>query len=1008
MKSKRDHSHALCQAAIWQECERRDPANLVILTLAITWCFACELRAQVAVTTSPPSATPSFEPQTGETERIIVTGSKIPTAEEVGSNPVLTIDREYLEKSGERTTEQLLRNLPVANANGVPTANNPNGFAPGASSISLRGFDPSATLVLIDGRRVAPYPVGAGGTQSFIDLNSIAADAIETIDILKDGASTIYGADAVAGVVNIKLRHDYRGAQVAVEYGNTLDKDSGEFRASLIAGAGDDETNVSAVMSYYHRNAIFNRDRGFSAVAPVQSTNSSPGNFQVSRDAVLAAGVSPDLLPDADVFVAVPPPLSNGLVSPSEYRYSRQRLSRFNFNMFSSSVPESQRYGGFVNFDHKVFGNQLLIYGDLLYQNVHTINQLAPSATGPFQSPGNVTIAIPPHAPGATVAGPSYEETGLAVGAYNPFNPFQQIISGGTRYRLAEFPNRIIEDTTEAFLATLGIRGEKLFDGSWGYDGALRYSEVRDTATGTFVSSSRFNRILNAADPIFDPASSEYIGTTIPYNPFGDYRVPIPTNTAGINFATVHPKDINISKLTTADFTLYTTSLFSLPAGGVGFAVGAQFRREHIGQQPDQLELEGDIIGSGAAIATNAGRKSFGIYGETNIPIFSPMNSRPWFHALELTASGRFEDYRNNDTNIVVPKLGLRWQPWDETLTIRSTWGEGFREPSLFELYFSPSFGFLPTTDPLPTSLGGPPTPVGDESRFEPETPVTINSNPNLQPEDSRNFTAGVVYSPKLLPGLTMTVDLFDIERHDVVGQPDPNDVLKRELHGRLLPGEEVLRDATGAIARIIEPFENNGGETARGIDFGLTYQLPTSFGIFTSQTDVTWLESFRLALARGAPALEARSQGVGGAAQDAWLEWKGRSRLDWEWHGFDLNITATYFDGFHEFLPFSGREHWVSQTWFFDGQASYDFKFVPPVEAQPVAGYSKGNQAPVQAVPTLSTWKRILDNTTITLGCNNIFGQDPPQAYSGNTGYADFLYDSTGRFLYLSLKKRF
>src|SRR5262249_16682337 len=157
-------------------------------------------------------------------------------------------------------------NLTVAGPNGVPTANNSSGVTPGASSISLRGFDPSDTLVLIDGRRVANYPIGANGTQSFVDLNSIPKAAIDSIQILKDSASTIYGADTVAGVVNIQLRHDYRGAETDVEYGNTLDKDSSEFAASLVFGTGDANNSVTGVVNYYHRNSIFNRDRGYSAV----------------------------------------------------------------------------------------------------------------------------------------------------------------------------------------------------------------------------------------------------------------------------------------------------------------------------------------------------------------------------------------------------------------------------------------------------------------------------------------------------------------------------------------------------------------------------------------------------------------------------------------------------------------------------------------------------------------------------------------------------------------------
>ena len=212
---------------------------------------------------SPAPATDQPAGATAEAERIIVTGSNIPTAQEVGPNPVLNINRDLINKSGERSAEELIKNLPVANGGGVPISNNGTGFTPGASAISLRGLGPDATLVLIDGRRLAPYPIGNGGTQAFFDLRSIPESAIESIEILKDGASTTYGADAVAGVVNIKLRHDYKGAEASVEYGNTLDKDSGEYRASLIFGIGDGNTQVTGSMNFYHRNSIFNKDRGF-------------------------------------------------------------------------------------------------------------------------------------------------------------------------------------------------------------------------------------------------------------------------------------------------------------------------------------------------------------------------------------------------------------------------------------------------------------------------------------------------------------------------------------------------------------------------------------------------------------------------------------------------------------------------------------------------------------------------------------------------------------------------
>src|SRR5882724_2635056 len=263
-------------------------------------------------------------------ERVIVTGSNIPTAEEVGVNPVDIYNRETMSKSGQRTTEQFLQSLPTVNANVIPQSNNENGSntAVGAATIALRGFDARATLILIDGRRVAPYPTGNNPglvNVMFVDLNSIPAAAIDSIEILKDGASTTYGADAVAGVVNIKLRHDYQnGAEASVQYGNTTDKDSGEFITSAIFGVGNNTTSVTGVLNYYHRNSIFQRDRTYSAVPPFLSGNTSPYNLQLSSDVAGAAG-GQNLNPGGIEFASAPD-LTNGLAPASAYLYSPSRV----------------------------------------------------------------------------------------------------------------------------------------------------------------------------------------------------------------------------------------------------------------------------------------------------------------------------------------------------------------------------------------------------------------------------------------------------------------------------------------------------------------------------------------------------------------------------------------------------------------------------------------------------------------------------------------------------------
>ena len=961
------------------------------------------------IATKSSTSQPTEAGLTAETERIIVTGSYIPTAEEVGPNPVLTIKRDLIEKSGERTTEELIRNLTVAGPNGVPTSNNGNSTTSGASSISLRGFDPSDTLTLIDGLRVAPYPVGTGlnSAQTFVDLNSIPRAAIESIEILKDGASSTYGADAVAGVVNIKLRHDYRGVETNVNYGNTLDKDSSEFSASLLFGVGDSNTQVTGVLNFYHRNSIYNRDRGYSAKSLNPSTNASPGNLQLSRDAVLAAGVSPAQIPEGDTFFGHAPFFTEGNAPASDYTYTLRRSSFYNFNSSSASLPDSERYGGFFNAEHKIFGEQMVLYADLFYQNVKTQYQLAPDPTGDFASPGQTTLAIPPHTPGPTLGGPSFADTGVPLGAFNPFNPFQQIISGGTRSRLLEFGNRIVDTETDAFFSTIGLKGDKLFGGSWGYNASFRYSQIKITATGNRVSSSRFNRILNAADPIFDPTSTQYIGTTVPYNPFDDFRRPIATNLLPVAFAAVQTTEIDLSKLAALDLNIYTTSLFKLPAGGVGLAFGGQFRRETLTQEPDQLEVAGDILGQQASFFTNAGRKTYAFYAEGYLPVFSPTFSAPGFHALEFTAAMRFEEFLSNDTNVLVPKFGLRWQPFDESLTVRATWGEGFHEPSLVELFGNPTqFLFEGLRDP-----------VMNETLDE--TPIISRSNPNLQPEDSRSFSGGIIYTPKFVPGLTVTVDLFDIESEGRVVGVNPQDTVNRAANGQALPGERVTRDADGHIILVEKAFQNGGSQKARGIDFGLQYQLETRWGTFTSLTQATFLDSFQFAATPDLPETELRSSSRFGS-DEGYLKWKGNSRLDWAWHDFDVGATVHYLDGFHEHDS-RGLIHYVKQTWFFDVQGSYDLTFVAPIETSPVPGYSKDlkeatetkDGSPTESATAQSAnyglpiWKRILSGTTITLGCNNVFGHDPPDANTA-TNYADFAYDSTGRFVYVSLTKKF
>src|SRR5215471_14216044 len=226
------------------------------------------------------NSSPAPASGTAEVERVMVTGSLIPTAEEVGPNPVFSINRDLINKSGTgTTTEQLLQRQPVMNGANIPVNNNGTGQSgpSGTAALALRGLDPGATLVLIDRRRVAPFPAAANSGFAFVDLTTIPITAVQSIDILKDGASTTYGSDAVAGVVNFNLYKDYRGAQVTIQYGDSLtdngikgfkSTDEAEYRGDLLFGVGNDTTSITGDIFYYKHHSMFNRDRENSLVPP--------------------------------------------------------------------------------------------------------------------------------------------------------------------------------------------------------------------------------------------------------------------------------------------------------------------------------------------------------------------------------------------------------------------------------------------------------------------------------------------------------------------------------------------------------------------------------------------------------------------------------------------------------------------------------------------------------------------------------------------------------------------
>jgi len=964
---------------------------------------------------SAQTATPPAEEQAVKLEKFVVTGSNIPSTEttaEARTFPVATIDRRMIEQSGLFNTTELLQKMTLSNGGSVPFTNNATGFTPGGTSVSLRGFGPDYTLILVNGRRMAPYPVGQSGTSAFIDINSIPLQAIDRVEVLKDGASAVYGADAVAGVVNIILRRGFDGAVVNASYGNTTNQDSSETTASMIWGASTEKGSVMVGVNFQNREPIFNRDRSYSAIAPFVSSNSSPPNFQLTRAAVeqalgLAPGAAiPGIAAGVNTFFGTTGPNvpntvtpaagnqnanNNGLLPASAYTFSTGRLSTFNFNEFSGSFPESTRRGVFASWDRKLSDN-ITAYGDAFFQQLHQIDELAPYATGNFATPGQTTIVVPARTPTPFLTA-AETAAGLGrtapAGAFNPFNPFNQDISGSSRIRLAEFGNRVYHNRNTAFAVTGGVRFENVMD-KWNVDANLRYSEIQNSVNARLISTSRFLRALNAADPIFNPASPSFIGTTSPYNPFGYFRNNIPSNSIPVNYATHFLRDENRSLLWDAGFTLNTASLMELPAGDVGFALGAEMYREATMQAPDSTLQSGDILGQPPSSPIQRQRKIAAGFAEIEIPIFSDKKSMDYVHRLSLNLAGRFEKFLTSDRDTFVPKAGLRWEPLtDGTLVVRASFGEGFKEPSLYALFSPPVAALTPITDPI-------------SGLFEPEQSITTAGNRALEAEDSKSYNIGLVWSPKgrilgvPLDGFTFSTDFWRIEgngqvstnHQDVVNRAagrDPNGVA---APGGLQPGEAVLRDFAGNITLVSGVFKNLGETIADGADFSASYTFNTSsWGRFETGASLTWLRSYQNSAVAGVPLVELVDGEVpGAAADDAYLRYKGQGFVNWTWKGVNARVSANYTHGFDD-IDANGNPFRVASTTIWDAQVSYTF--------------FRSKSAAERSV-----WSDL----KVTGGCRNFLDKDPPFASGsgGNgNGYPGFIYTDENRFVYLGIEKQ-
>ena len=988
-----------------------------------------------------------------EVERVIVTGSNIPTAEEVGPNPVDTYRRDDITRLGVRSSSDLIQRLPAATGSTI-NENNTNG-GDGRAEINLRGILAKETLVLLDGRRLAP--VGFAG--STVDINTFPTGLIDHIDILKDGASAIYGADAVSGVFNVWFTHRYRGVEVYATAGNAnlgFAGDAAEYRTYVLAGTGDDKTDLVVFAEWYNRAAIYSRDLDVSHDA--DHTQFGGGDVRSGNFAGRVGGV---------VFVSG---LAGGARTPTtgvftdrnndpEY-VARTSLPRekqlFNFADLTPDLATVDREHLYGSFTRDICDKYLTVFADFKYARTFFDGALAPTPFTPdvwtdFNGAGdpahNKTFGI--------------SATGMSVPTQNPFNPFTTevdytAIGGsnprfpntqasaapagtkfitGVRYRSLEAGLRTDKITTDNYLFTAGLKGEMGEFGdylkTWNWETGFRFNEDhRLERFGGIVNNNALRQALLDTNPA---TAFNMFGLNSNTKAAID-RVFVTTNHVGSTFLELEDAKLN-------------GDLFSLPGGPVSFAVGGEHRREHASDNPDALTASGQTTGATNFAPTKGSRDVWSTFWELRVPITSPTWNFPGLYSLEIDYQERYDNF-SDFGNAETPKVSARWQPLDSAWTVRATYNEAFHAPTLGELFGGAAQSFPNVNDPLKKS--------------EPQVQQTLSGNPNLKPETAYEWTYGTIITPgkwwSALQGLTVSADFYHIDLRSITVTLDPQVVINQAAAGTGFVNQVQRDPVTGAILNVDTPEQNLGRFIQEGIDYEMVYIFETSrlghgdWGTLTTTFNGTYIDRAVIQLVPGGPETVAVGKFGGG-----FLGANGGGSLthnrfyaslfydkDGVWGGqLDTGVTVHYVGqywdtyGFGTFInhvrpPFTGPSvcqtgnpndpicvgftdrkvrEWITLDWIMN----YTFNFPAPTAETEVAGYAKdggkvgkakdGKDKNVMPVSTAEYnpcgWRAWLNNTTVTLGMNNVFDEQPPfVAAAFENGYDEQTANPKGRFL--------
>ena len=922
---------------------------------------------------------------------VTVTGYVVPRIGE-GPEPVTTLDQDFISKQGDQTVAEVLLRLPQNFAGFTPSLNAGQSTAEGGSAVNLYGLGANATLVLIDGRRQATYPYAQFGTESFVDLNSIPEAAVDRIEILKDGASAIYGSDAVAGVVNIILKDEYNGSDLKFYYGSSRYGDYNVYHISAVSGFSEklgenSKISVLGTFDFYDQSPIQNQNRSYSS----QLLHSQFGSYYDQGSTDSTAGSFGDA---AGNTYTVIPGTTGPKITSNDFVINGQPNSLLTVKNLEL-VPREERYGTYVKIKYEPT-SWLRLYEEFSYQRNEEVN---------------VDVASQP-----TQADP------ITIPANNPYNPF-----GIPLFPLGQTLWEVGTQSQDAVIKTYRtVTGATLFlPKNWTIDFSFLYAESDATAySSNEVSVSKLNEALAGTLP-------GYVGQF--YDPFVDQlAVSHPNGQLANGIRITQYQDVRSSLVTSA--VRGGGELIDLPGGPVTLGLGLEYRSDDYVSRVDPFTASFDVVGLGAAINGVGKRYVESAYYELSIPILGQQWSWPGARSLQFVVSERYDNYSDFGST-EKPKFAVLFKPFDD-LTLRASYSEGYRAPSLTELYSGTSFAFDSLVDPKNPSLG--------EQTYE----VRTAGNPHLKAETSYGYYAGAVWSPGAADpqhswwgwanGFSAYVEYFQVQKGNTVSLLNAQQLLNQESSFPNL----VVREPNGTIKYIDDPFVNLGEVLVDGISFGASYSTKENgWGKIDIETDWTYLYNYAVqninsnsAIVSGfgrislQPSAVLPEQGTFTLPQikstSSFFYSKTLFGVDAFRTGLTLNYTGPEHDVLDNYYGVLGNAtvqpnglvHEIGSWTTLDWQIS--FEFGKPVEITPETpepGFGKdgkklAGEAAIAPKPEGSHSRWIgqwLAGSKFTFGINNIFDTPPPFADTF-VGYDPQTANPIGRFFYFELEKKF